>query len=280
MIVMEVCHALINRLRFTFNLPETEEAWKSVASAFWEKCDMPNCLGAIDGKHIKLKKPKFSGSHYRNYKGFESIVLMAITDANGIFRYVDVGTNGRISDAGIWDRCAFKKKLHMKQLRIPGVKALPGSDACVPHYFIGDEAFPLGLNLMKPYADKLSTDGEKVFNYRLSRARRVVECSFGMLANKFRILLTDMYLEPSKAISVVLAACSLHNFLQKVTNRSTSVSRREEETSDTRKLKKWAPTDCHNPTKAAKKMRETLKEYFLSDAGSLSWQWSSARVKR
>jgi hypothetical protein len=54
--------------------------------------------------------------------------------------------------------------------------------------FVGDEAFPLKEYLMKPYNQRdLNTD-RRIYNYRLSRARRVVEN-----ASRFRILLTDIH---------------------------------------------------------------------------------------
>ena len=73
---------------------------------FSKKLKFPNCIGAVDGKHI-LIRPLVSGSFYYNYKGCHSIVLMAVSNANSNFIYVDVGTNGRVSDAGLRDNCSL-----------------------------------------------------------------------------------------------------------------------------------------------------------------------------
>ena len=79
---------------------------------------------------------------------------------------------------------------------------------------IGDEAFPLRPNLLRPYPGRdLNTMTKKRYNYRLSRARRVVENTFGILTNWFRVLFTTIDADAAKATSIVRACCVLHNML-------------------------------------------------------------------
>lgn len=79
---------------------------------------------------------------------------------------------------------------------------------------VADDAFPLKEYIQKPYSQIGLTKEKRIFNYRLSRARRIVENAFGILANHFQVFMTPMRLSPEKAEIVVLACCSLHNMLR------------------------------------------------------------------
>ena len=80
-------------------------------------------------------------------------------------------------------------------------------------HILGDDAFPLRPDLMKPYPHRNLDLGQCIFKYRFSRARRVVENAFGILASRFRVFLTTIILEPEKVTTITLCACALHNML-------------------------------------------------------------------
>ena len=82
------------------------------------------------------------------------------------------------------------------------------------YVFVANDAFAMSKNLLKPYGGTLDRD-QQVFNYLLSRARRVPENAFGILSARFGVLRNTMQLEPEKATSVTLACCYLHNFQRK-----------------------------------------------------------------
>lgn len=77
-------------------MPSNKQEWKQVSDGFDQLWKFKNCLGAIDGKHIIIKKPSNSGSYFYNYKGTFSLVLFAVVNANYEFIYVHMGTNGRL----------------------------------------------------------------------------------------------------------------------------------------------------------------------------------------
>ena len=75
-------------------VPSSPEEWLTVAEKFESRWQFPNCIGAIDGKHIAMQPPGNSGSYYYNYKQTNSIVLMAVAGPNYECLYYDIGTNG------------------------------------------------------------------------------------------------------------------------------------------------------------------------------------------
>ncbi|XP_029348165.1 protein ANTAGONIST OF LIKE HETEROCHROMATIN PROTEIN 1-like [Acyrthosiphon pisum] len=146
----------------------TKESWTNVAERYQELWNLPNCVGSIDGKHIRIKAPANSGSAFYNYKGFFSIVLMATADADGKFITIDVGEYGRNSDGRVLKECAFGQQLLKNKLDLPEPSTLPGEENEPPYayYFVGDEAFPLMNNLLRPYPRRQLTNAKRIFNYR------------------------------------------------------------------------------------------------------------------
>lgn len=82
-----------------------------ISDGFYNRWNYPNCIGAVDGKHVVLQKPPKSGSLYLNYKGQFSIVLLATCDSQYIFTTIDVGGYGKQSDGGVFALSALGKKL-------------------------------------------------------------------------------------------------------------------------------------------------------------------------
>lgn len=226
-------------------------------------------MGALDGKHISFRPLKSAGSFYRNYKGSDSIVLLALVDASYRFLIIDVGMNGRISDGGIFGRSILAQALQNNTLNIPSPKPLPGRHVDVPYVVVADEAFPLKTNIMKPFRFRGLTNDQKIYNYRLSRARRVVENAFGILSNRFRIFLKPMNVRVEKVELITKAACILHNFLLKTNSHSQYLSNESDDGQC--ELIRVIHQGGNRTTRTAQTIREEFKHYFNQE-GVVSWQ--------
>lgn len=140
----------------------------------------------MDGKHISIISPSGCGSEFFNYKGRHSMVLLAIVNADYQFIMCDFGTNGRISDGGVLQNTIFYEKFQNRDLKISDMETVKDTSRKLPHVFVADNAFPLQINIMKPFkqVDLVSVE-KKIFNYRISRARRIVDNVFGIIAARF-----------------------------------------------------------------------------------------------
>ena len=187
-----------------------KDLWLKIAKEFTERFQFPNCVGAVVGKHIRSKKLNRSGSLFFNYKGYFSLVLLAVVYAGGKFVIVDVGSRGSNNYAGVFSRSEFGKRLIADRLGLPQDT---DSDTGLLFAFVGDDAFPLRGNLMKPFPNRQLTHKEELFNYRLSRARNSVECSFGRISQMWHTLLRQMDEPAESATDAVKAIKVLHNFL-------------------------------------------------------------------
>jgi hypothetical protein len=189
-IVKDCCSSSWNCQKATEMPEKTENDWVNIANYFYRRTQFPNCIGAVDGKHVRIKMPTRSGSLFYNYKHFFSILLLALVDANYCFITVDVGAIGKSSDSNVFKKSNIGRKLESNQLGIPGSsKPLPNDEngKCMPFVIVGDEAFALSEHVLRPYPNSNISVQQRIYNYRLTRARRMVECAVGILANKWRI---------------------------------------------------------------------------------------------
>lgn len=173
-IVKEVCEAILRCMQLYYLPTPTAKFWKERANEFELKWHYPNCVSAIDSKHICIHKPLKSSSEFYNYKQTFSIVLMAGTDANYWFIFCDIGTKGWFSDGYTFSHSMFDGSLQSGILGL--LKPTPIMERQNPmlYTFEANAAFPLLENLMCPYPEtKMWDDPEnRIFNYRLSRARQ------------------------------------------------------------------------------------------------------------
>lgn len=203
-------------------------------------------------------------------------MLLALVDARYNFIAVDVGAYGKNSDGGILANSNFGKSLLNNKLNIPQSRSLPGTNIQLPMVIVADEAFPLTTYIMRPYPGRDLPNDKAIYNYRLSRARRISENAFGILQQKFRIFTRRLQGNPENITMAIMAACILHNFIRKNENYTMPEQRGEknegiEETKKSSNLRNL-PRVRGRSTDAAFTVREKLKDFLNSPEGSVNWQ--------
>ena len=257
----------------------TRKKWKRIAQGFQRRWAFPHCLGSLDGKHIDIVCPAKTGSLYFNWKKRFSFVLMACVDADYKFTMIDVGACGSNNDAGIFSNCDFGKLLISNKLNTPEPETLDHCDwrpdVKLPYVFVGDEAFPLRYNLLRPFpgAKKRRLNlKDHLFNWRLSVARKVVENAFGILVQRFRIFHTKIALKPEHAVIAVTTCCMLHNYLVKDTHIERVVRDRSGNLTLPARMKDLKYMKGNHGSKAAEEVRDHFRSYFVSPEGELEDQ--------
>lgn len=141
----------------------------------------------MDGSHIPVPAPSGRDAHaYFNYKGFFSVILLAIVDNAGFFRWMVAGPPGSAGDAGVWRWTEQSKDIAAEQ-------SLPEAQRtriCRNRFILGDSAFPNCSWLLTPY-DAAVTRLQRFFNYKHSQTRFIVEHAFGRL----KVTVTSKFLE-------------------------------------------------------------------------------------
>ena len=163
-----------------------------------------------DGSHIPTAAPELNHTDYYNRKGWHSMILQGVVDHDYLFRDICVGWPGSVHDARVFASSSIVKRI--KEGLLSAGQSISYLGCQIPAFLIGDSAYPLQTWLMKPFANTgILTREQQHFNYRLSRARMVVENTFGRLKARWRRLQkrNDMSIEHIPCI--ISACCILHN---------------------------------------------------------------------
>ena len=175
-IISETCAAIYENLNAEYlRSPDSEEEWLKIADAFESTWNLPHVIGAIDGKHIRIQCPSFTGTQFYNYKGFFSMVLMAVCDANYCFTMFDVGQFGSNNDSGVLSNSEIGIGFEFGRLKVPKKSLINEEIGMLPYFLVGDEIFPLKSWLMRPYpGTELFCEKKKIYNYRQSTIGDVI----------------------------------------------------------------------------------------------------------
>ncbi|KAK2445398.1 hypothetical protein QL285_016335 [Trifolium repens] len=172
-----------------------------------------DCIGAIDGTHIRVKFPRAEAPRFRGRKEHPTQNILAACNFDMKFTYVLAGWEGTASDSRILKDALTKQD----PLIIPEGK-----------FYLGDAGFMLKRGLLTPYrgvcyhlkeySSRGPQNARELFNLRHSSLRNVIERTFGVLKKRFPIIAsgTEPHYSFEVMIDIVLACCIIHNFLMGV----------------------------------------------------------------
>ncbi|XP_018311308.1 putative nuclease HARBI1 isoform X2 [Mycetomoellerius zeteki] len=194
----KVCAAIYSLADKFIKWPSVEEAQQTWMDVQY-KHKFPKVLGAINGTHIRIQKPKEHAENYLNRNGHYSIHLQAVCDSTLKFIHCYAEQPGSMHDM-----CVFWLS------DIPSMY----TEKFFPHdsHLIGDAGYALQKHVMVPYDNNDLSGAQINFNERLCSAHVMIEEAIGYLKGRFRSLVDKLYMKRTDLISeYIIACCVLHN---------------------------------------------------------------------
>ena len=193
--------------------PKTEKEVVELAVGFYAAHGFPQCIGAVDGTHIPLRRPIENATDYVNRTGFHSLNVQGCVDYHYCFIDVDIKWPGSVHDARIFAKSSLNRMLMDGTIpRSP--RTVVQNEDPVPICILGDPANPLLPYLMKEFPKGGNTPSEQFFGYRLPSARMAAECAFGRLKARCGILQKPIDLSMMNIHYTIFSCFILHNFCE------------------------------------------------------------------
>lgn len=251
--VQDVIQALNELSGRYIKFPDTQEEVLSCIRGFEAISDLPNIVGAIDGTHIKIKAPKDGAIEYFSRYQQHDFIIQGVVDADNVFRDISVGFPGSMHDGRVLRNTTLYNRAERNEiLRNP---VIPVGDRLIGPYLVGDSAYPLCSWIQKPFPEATNDPSEKHFNQQLSKARVVVECAFGILKSRWRILQKRLDSSIGFSCQAAVACIVLHNFC-------ISVGDEWEEENDCQEPREEDLNNFHDQDQDGDEIRQTLVEYL------------------
>ena len=250
----------INLSSLYINTPTTEKEVVELAAGFYVAHGFPQCIGAVDGTHIPLRRPIENATDYINRKGFYSLNVQGCVDYRYCFIDVNIKWPGSVHDARVFAQSSLNRML-MDGTIPNSPRIIVQNEDPVPICILGDPAYPLLPYLMKEFPKGGNTPSEQFFGYRLSSSRMVVECAFGRLKARFGILQRPIDLDMKNIPYTILSCFILHNFCE-MEGESINDDLRATTANYDAQFPQSAFHQMHNNESAAKRIRQIFMKYF------------------
>ena len=209
-IVRRVCLASVKRID-NISLPKTDLEVKSLVDGFYAAHGFPQCIGAVDGTHVPIKRPTESYTAYINRKKFFSLNVQLTVGYQQRIIDSSIRWHGSVHDARVFVNSNINGAFQRGFIpRCP--KEIVRGEPPVGIVILGDPAYPSLPYLLKEYVGGGVTPDQNFFGYRLSSARMVVECAIGKLKGRWRSLQNPLPIKADFVPILILACLKLHNF--------------------------------------------------------------------
>ncbi|KYQ53565.1 Putative nuclease HARBI1, partial [Trachymyrmex zeteki] len=272
-IIQETCEAIWKVLQPQVLEQPSQQDWIKIEDEFFKKWNFPHCIGAIDGKHVVIQVYLLDRSTFYNFKGQHSIVLLAVVSASYKFLMVDIGAQGRHNDGRIFKESNMGQRFHNKQMDLPPPCPLSNfRNIPIPYMLVGDAAFQLTEYMLRPYPVNQLNRSRRIFNYRLSRARRISENAFSFLVNIWRIYRKPINASLKTTESIIKATVCLHNFLLSTRQyRDMADDTCRNVIQENTAIRNVSNIGSNTHSQLAASIRNEFCEYFVQE-GSVPWQ--------
>jgi len=195
-------------------MPETPEEIRETRQKFFDIAGFPRCIGAIDCSHIRIQSPGGDDAElYRNRKGFFSLNVQTIADANRKIQDIVCRWPGSSHDSNIFWNSRICQRFEMGDF--------------AESLLVGDSGYPIKRYLITPLQN-VNNEVENLFNESQIRTRNVVECSYGIWKRRFPALAVGIRLKLDTTMAAIVATAVLHNIACDENEHNPPVNRREE----------------------------------------------------
>ena len=264
-IVHETCTAIVKKLLPVYVQFPEGNGLVQVMDGFKQNFGIPQCAGSIDGSHVPVTPPCMNHTDYYNRKGWYSMLIQAVVDHEYLFRNLCIGWPGSVHDARVLANSSLYKKVINGQifLGIGNHAQIQGHP--IRPFLVGDSAYPLLPWLIKPFSFSSSlTSEQKLFNYRISKGRVVVENAFGRLKARWRRLSKQIDMHIDNAPHIIAACCVLHNVCEVHKDNFDEDWLQELDTS-THVQPSCVSSNSSTNTSGGNEVREVLVDYFKNE---------------
>ncbi|GJV72015.1 putative nuclease HARBI1 [Tanacetum coccineum] len=169
-----------------------------------------DCIGAIDGTHVRVRVPSNDAPRYRGRKGYPTINVLAACTFDLKFTYILSGWEGTASDSRIIKNALTRED----KLLIPNGKFYL-VDGGLPHRSTLIAPYRGVRYHLKEYSARAPQNSRELFNLRHASLRNSIERAFGVLKKRFPIIRStaEPFYSCETQSNIFLACCILHNFL-------------------------------------------------------------------